>query len=170
MKREKVETVEMLVEKLKQNSTVILTDYRGLTVAQIAKLRKDLRESSTEYRVIKNTLAKLAADKLNLAELSKLLRGPVALALSNEPIGPAKVLNTFAKENKGFEVKGAVIDGRALTGDEIKRLAELPSRETLIAMLIGQLQSPVYGIVNVLNGPIQNLVYVLNAIGQRKAA
>lgn len=159
-----------MIEKLKESGSVFLTDYRGLSVDQMAKLRKALRKSDAEYRVVKNTLAKIAAEKQSMKELSEMLSGPIAMAFTNDPISSAKVLYGFTKEFKQFEIRGAIIDGEVFLADEVKKLAELPPRETLIATLIGRLGSPIHGLVNILNSPIQGLVQVLDSISQQKAA
>jgi large subunit ribosomal protein L10 len=136
--------VDEIAGKLEKSKSTIVADYRGLNVKQMNELRKQLREAGIEFQVLKNTLTRRAAEKVNLTELNEHLTGPTAIAFSYEDVvAPAKVLHTFAKENKALEIKGGLVEGKAVSLDEIKALAELPSREGLLSMLLSVLQAPV---------------------------
>ena len=140
----KKKIVAEIVEKLKASKATILVDYRGLDVAAVTELRKRLREAGVEFKVYKNTLVRRATQETDLTAIDEHLVGPTAIAFSNEDVvAPAKVLNNFAKENEALEIKTGIIEGNVVTLDEIKELAELPSREGLLAMLLSVLQAPV---------------------------
>lgn len=136
--------VAEIAEKLSQSKSTIVTDYRGLNVKQVNELRKKLREAGVEYKVLKNTLTRRATEQVGLTELDQYLTGPTAIAFSNEDVvAPAKILHTFAKENKALEIKGGVVEGKVVGLEEIKALADLPSREGLLSMLLSVLQAPI---------------------------
>lgn len=119
-------------------------DYRGLTVAQVTELRKQLRESGVEFKVYKNTLTRRAAEIAGVAGINEFLTGPNAVAFSNEDVvAPAKIINEFAKKNEALEIKAGIIEGNVSSADDVKALAELPSREGLLSMLLSVLQAPV---------------------------
>lgn len=168
--REKNEQkVEELKGKLDSAVTVVLTDYRGLNVAEITELRNQLRKAQIEYKVSKNTLTLIAAKDLGLGDLEQFLAGPTAIAFSyTDPVAPAKILSDFAKKSKKLEIKGGVVEGKIINNDGVQALADLPSREELIAKVVGGIKSPLYGLVGVLSGPIRGLVYTLQAIKDKK--
>lgn len=140
----KKKIVAEIAEKLKASKATILVDYRGLDVAAITELRKQLREAGVEFKVYKNTLVRRATQETDLTVLDEHLVGPTAIAFSTEDVvAPAKVLSNFAKENEALEIKTGIIEGNVVSLDEIKELAELPSREGLLAMLLSVLQAPV---------------------------
>ncbi|MBE7062894.1 MAG: 50S ribosomal protein L10 [Ruminococcaceae bacterium] len=150
---QKKAAVADLTEKMKGATAGVIVDYRGLTVEEDTKLRVKLREAGVYYKVVKNTLTRFAANEIGFTELDEVLNGPTALALSDDPIAPAKVLSDFAKENPNLEIKAGFLDGNVISIDEIKRLAATPSRDTLIAKIMGSL-----------NAPISNLVRTLQAL------
>lgn len=162
--------VAEIKEKFEESTAVVLTDYRGLNVAQVTELRAKLREADVEYKVLKNTLTKLAAHQVGLEALDEYLTGPTAIAFSKDPVAPAKILSEFAKENKALEIKAGVLEGKVISLEEVKDLAALPSREELLAKVVGGMQAPLYGLAAVLNGCLRNLVYVLDAVRQQKEA
>ncbi|MEJ9210777.1 50S ribosomal protein L10 [Bacillus smithii] len=140
----KKQIVEEITEKFKNSVSTIVVDYRGLNVAEITELRKKLREAGVEFKVYKNTLTRRAAEAAELAEINDVLTGPNAIAFSNDDVvAPAKILNNFAKENEALEIKVGVIEGKVVSLEEIKALAELPSREGLLSMLLSVLQAPI---------------------------
>ncbi|GAA4723584.1 50S ribosomal protein L10 [Brevibacillus fulvus] len=144
IREEKVQAVNEIATKLRESQTTVVADYRGLTVAEVTELRKQLREAGVEFRVLKNTLTRLATAKENLTELDQYLLGPNAIAFSNDDlIAPAKILADFAKKNDRLEIKGGIIEGKVVGADDIKALATLPSREGLLSMLLSVLQAPV---------------------------
>ncbi|GGE21060.1 50S ribosomal protein L10 [Marinithermofilum abyssi] len=139
----KKEVVAEIVEKLQNSKSTILTDYRGLTVAEMNELRKQLREAGVEYKVLKNTMVRRAAAEVNYSELDEHLVGPTAIAFSPEDaVAPAKVLHKFAKDHKALEIKAGIVEGNVVSLDQIKELADLPSREGLLSMLLSVLQAP----------------------------
>ncbi|NMB33922.1 MAG: 50S ribosomal protein L10 [Clostridium sp.] len=167
----KKEVVQELSEKFKSAKSIVFADYRGLTVEQDTEMRAALREANIEYRVVKNTLTKLAAKANGLDELEEHFSGPTSMALSTEDVvAPAKVLAEYAKKYKNLEMKVGVIEGEIYELNQLETLATLPSREELLAMALRSLQSPIAGFVNVLNGNIRGLVVALNAIAEKRAA
>ncbi|WP_232699783.1 50S ribosomal protein L10 [Brevibacillus daliensis] len=144
IREEKVQVINEIATKLRESQTVVVADYRGLTVAQVTELRKQLREAGVEYKVYKNSLARLATAQENLSDLDAHLLGPNAIAFSKDDvIAPAKIIADFAKKNDKLEIKGGVIEGKVVGAEEIKALASLPSREGLLSMLLSVLQAPV---------------------------
>lgn len=136
--------VDEVSNKLKQSVCTIIADYRGLNVAQVTELRKQLRDANVEFQVVKNSLARRAAATVDLSELDEFLVGPTAIAYSNDDlVAPAKILSQFAKSNAELELRAGVLEGDVVTVDQIKKLAELPSREGLLSMLLSVLQAPV---------------------------
>lgn len=135
--------VEEITEKFKTAATAVVVDYRGLSVSQVTELRKQLREAGVEFKVYKNTMTRRATEAAGLEGLNANLTGPNAIAFSTEDVvAPAKILNDFAKKNDKLEIKAGVIEGTIATADDIKALAELPSREGLLSMLLSVLQAP----------------------------
>ncbi|MEB7773071.1 50S ribosomal protein L10 [Kurthia gibsonii] len=135
--------VQEIAEKFKSAASVVVVDYRGLTVAQVTELRKQLREAGVEFKVYKNTLVRRATEEVGHADLNSALTGPNAIAFSTEDvIAPARIINNFAKENEQLEIKAGLIEGAVASVEEIKALAELPSREGLLSMLLSVLQAP----------------------------
>jgi len=162
---DKVEQVELLTEKLKSARVAVLTDYRGLTVAQMQDLRSRLRAQSVEYRVVKNTLARRAAVEAGHESFQDLLKGPVGIAFGYaEPGVPAKVLGEFTRQTRiRVEIVGGLVEGRVMGGEQVRQTADLPSRDVLIAQLLGTLQSPVAQLVATIQAPVQQLVGLLEA-------
>jgi len=165
----KREVINELSSKMKAAKAMVFADYRGLTVEQDTDLRAALRKAGVEYRVIKNTLARFAAKENNLDELDSFFNGPTAMALSEtDPVAPAKVLSEYVKKYNNLELKVGVVEGKIIDTKGIKALADLPSREVLIAKVLGGFNAPISGLVNVLNGNIRGLVVALNAIAEQK--
>ncbi|MDD3156585.1 MAG: 50S ribosomal protein L10 [Anaeromusa sp.] len=163
--------VAELKEKLTGAKGAVLVNYRGLTVAQDTKLRRQLREAGVDYRVVKNTMTRIAAQEAGLEGLDVYLEGPTAMAISTtDPVAPAKIITDFVKEHKlqVLEVKAGLVEGNVIDENGVKALASLPSREVLIAKMLGSMQSPITGLVNVLQGSVRNLVYALDAVRQQK--
>ncbi|MFE8703818.1 50S ribosomal protein L10 [Cytobacillus sp. FJAT-54145] len=154
----KKQIVEEISEKLKASKTTIVVDYRGLNVAEVTELRKQLREAGIDFKVYKNTLSRRAADNAELSALNEALTGPNAIAFSNEDVvAPAKILNDFAKKHEALEIKAGVIEGNIASVEDIKALADLPSREGLLSMLLSVLQAP-----------IRNLALATKAVADQK--
>lgn len=160
----KVQEVEEITGLLRDSSLAILTDYRGLTVADLQGLRAQLRPLNSRFRVVKNTLTKIAADKVGLEELHPLLEGPTALVTAgDDPVAPAKIISDFARTSRILQIKGGVLEGQVIGPEAISELAALPPREVLLGKVVGGMQAPLYGLVSVLSGTIRSLQYVLQA-------
>lgn len=136
--------VQEIADKFKNAASVVIVDYRGLNVAQVTELRKQLREAGVDFKVYKNTLTRRAVEEVGLEGLNDYLTGPNAIAFSSEDVvAPAKILNNFAKTNEALEIKAGVIEGNIASVEEVKALADLPSREGLLSMLLSVLQAPI---------------------------
>jgi large subunit ribosomal protein L10 len=161
--------VRQLQERFRTARTAILTDFRGLNVADMAALRNLLRKSNIEYCVIKNRLAKIAVKDTPFAGLDPLLSGPTGVALTHEdPAAPSQLLSQFLKSNANLDIKGGIIEGRLYKKEEILAIAELPPRDVLIFQVVGTMASPLSGFMRVLRAPIVQLVRTLNAIRSQK--
>ena len=143
-----------LTEAMKNAESGVLVDYCGITVEEDTKLRKSLREAGVDYRVIKNTYIKRAAEAAGLNGFDNVLEGMTAIALSSDAVAPAKILCKYAKANEKFTVKAGFIDGRVIDVAEVEALAAIPGREGLIAKMLGSIQSPLYGLAIALQGII----------------
>ena len=165
--QEKIEAVEDLKARLDGVKTVLLTEYRGLTVQQISELRKQLRAVSAEYKVVKNRLAKIAVSASELEVLKPQLTGPIALVVSkDDPVAVAKAVSTFARTNQALTIKGGYVDGRFMQPDALKALSELPSKEALRAQLVGAISGPLTQLVSLLQAPQRELAYILAERGK----
>ena len=168
---EKNTIVEELTAKLRTAQTVYVTDFTGLNVAQVSDLRRRLRKAGVEYVVIKNTLARRALSNATVTGLDEHLKGPTALALSADASSAAKVLSDFAKEHQKPSMKGGLVEGRAVTTAQIKRLAALPSRAVLLAELGAAMQAPMAGFLGALQALLSNFAGALEALKtQREGA
>jgi|SRR5690625_3476362 len=154
----KKQIVSEISEKFNESESSVLVDYRGLNVAEITALRKELRDNNVDYKVYKNTLARRAIADSDLSDLTDSLVGPTAIAFGKEDvIAPAKILHEFSKKHEALEIKGGVIEGKVATLDQIKELSTLPDYDGLISMLLSVLQAP-----------IRNLAYATKAIADQK--
>ncbi|RLB76531.1 MAG: 50S ribosomal protein L10 [Deltaproteobacteria bacterium] len=168
---EKEQIVQELAQRLIDTQAIFLADYRGINVDQATQLRRELTQAGVEYRVVKNNLLKLAAQGTPSEDLQSYCTGPTAIALSGtDPVAPAKILSKFAKEIDAFELKAGVLSGKLMSVAEISALAELPSREELLAHALRTMNAPVTNFVGTLAAIPRSLVQVLNAIGENKAA
>ncbi len=137
---QKKKEVSELAEKIQKAKVVLLTDYRGINVADVTEMRSKLRGTNTEYKVIKNNITRRALEECKIEGLEDLLEGPTAVILGyDDYLEPSKIIYNFSKENDFYKIKGGIIDGKVVTPEEIVTLAKLPSRETLIAKLAGAL-------------------------------
>ena len=162
-------SISALREKLSGARSAVLTDFRGLSVAEMTELRTLLRKSAVEYMVVKNTLAKIAVAETELASLAAQLEGPTAIAISRaDLVAPSKVLATWSKTRPTFIIKGGMVEGRLMSPADIAVLAALPPREVLLARLAGTVQAPLQGLVNVLAGPIRALASVLDQVRRHR--
>lgn len=168
-KSEKESVVLEIKEKFESSQAAVLTDYRGLNVAEATKLRRRLREAGCEFKIAKNTLASLAASQVGLEGLKPFLEGQVAIAFGNDPVAPAKILSDFIREIKKMEIKAGVLDGKVIDARGVKELADLPPREVLLARVLGGMQAPMYGFASVLQGTLRSFVYALEAVRKMRA-
>ncbi len=168
LEAKKAQVVE-IIEAIKGATTGVLVDYRGLTVEEDTKLRNDLRAAGVRYFVVKNTLLRLAANETGLSELDSILHGPTAIALSEDAVAPAKVISDFAKDNEKFEIKSGFMDGKVLSMDEISQLAKTPNKETLIAKMMGSLNSPISGLARLLSTIAEGGVEISDLIAKKAA-
>jgi large subunit ribosomal protein L10 len=169
---EKVAVVEEVTAKFAAADAAFITEYRGMTVSQIATLRRSLRDAGGEYKVYKNTLARFGAEKAGIDGLSDLLVGPTAIAfVSGDTAAVAKALREAAKTNPLLILKGGIMDGKVLSAKDVEALAELPSRDVLLSMLAGALQAPLVKTAGLLQALPRNFAYGLKAlIDQQEAA
>jgi len=169
--KEKETELTKFRETIKGAKAVVVSHASGMTVSQVTELRKQLREANVTHTVVKNTLARIAAREVNMEGLAKLLDGPTVISISKtDIIAPAKVLANFAKTNDKLVILGGVIEGKDATAQDIVDISTLPSREELLAKMLGSLNSPITGLVRVLNGPLQGFVRALGAIADKKSA
>lgn len=170
-KEGKQQVVAEMHDKLQQAKAVFLADFRGMTVGKATELRNELRKADVEYKVVKNTLLELATRDTDKAVLANHFAGPTAIAFTNsDPVAAAKVLSKFAKEPQSkLVLKAGVLSGKAMSVPDIQALAELPSREVLIAKLLGTMQAPTANFVGVLAAVPGSFVRALNAIREQKA-
>jgi len=165
-----IDEVKYLTDKLESASAIYFTDYLGLDVDSITKLRSEFFHASVEFKVTKNTLLKLAAENMKIEGLDEYLVGSTAIAISfNEPTSPAKVLESFMKEHDKPEVKAILFDGEVLEGSEYKKFASLPSKDELLTKFVIMLNSPMTNLVRTLSSPIGSLVNVLNILKNEKS-
>jgi large subunit ribosomal protein L10 len=164
---EKEAVIEQVSELMGRSAGAILTDYRGLTVAEITDLRRRLREQKAEYHVVKNTLFRRAVRDSD--SLAPFLEGPTAIAFALEdPVGPTKVLLDFIREKRKASLKAGYISGRVFSEGQLTELSKLPPRPILLGQVVGAIQSPISGLVFTLQGVISNFVYTLQAIADKK--
>jgi large subunit ribosomal protein L10 len=168
---EKVAVVDEIAEKLSSADAAIITEYRGLSVAQLATLRRSLRSAGGEYKVYKNTLARFGAQRAGAEGLTELLVGPTAITfVSGDAAAVAKVLRDAAKANPLLVIKGASMDGKALSARDVESLADLPSRDVLLSQFAGALQAPLVKTAGLLQALPRNLAYGLKALIDQKEA
>jgi large subunit ribosomal protein L10 len=162
---EKVAVVTEVRERLDQADAAILTEYRGLTVKDLATLRRSLRDAGGEYRIYKNTLVRFAVRDLGLAELEELLHGPTAIAfVDGDAVGVAKALREYARTNPNLVVKGGVLGSKVMTASDTNALADLPPREVVLARLAGALAAPMQQFAGLLAAVPRNFAYGLKAL------
>ncbi len=164
-----IQSVQDLTKKLSKAKSIYFTDYLGLNVENITQLRAELYKESIEFYVAKNRLIKLAADEVNIKGIEEFLTGPTALAISyDEPAAPARVLKKFKKDNEKPTIKGILFEGEILKGEEFNRIANMPSKNQLLATLAAMLMSPLTKFVSMLNSPMSDLAGALNSLKQKK--
>ena len=167
----KAAVVDEIKEKLQNAHSVVIIDYRGLTVDEVTNLRNQMRAAGVEYKVLKNTMIARAAKDLGIEGTEAMLEGPTAVAFGmQDAVSPAKIIVEFAKKTKKTEIKGGLLEGKVIGVDQVKYLASLPSKEELIAKMLGSLNAPITNFVGVLAGVPRAFVCALNAIKEKKEA
>jgi large subunit ribosomal protein L10 len=164
-KEQKEQVVTELVERLKASDTLIVADYRGLSMPEIDDVRTELISHGAKFSVVKNTLTKRAADEAGMSELNALLEGPTAIAFVNEGdmVAVAKTLNETARRTRVLELKGGILQGKPMSAEQVKDLAALPPVETLRGEVLGAIVAPLNAIAGLVNAPLQNLVGLIDA-------
>ena len=165
-KSDKQKVVADLTDRLKSSDTLIVADYRGLTMPQIDDLRTELLKHGAKFTVVKNTLTRRAAEAAGADALLALLEGPTAIAFleaDGDPVAVAKAIGATARETRVLEIRGGILDGRPITADEIESLAKLPPFDQLRGQVLGAIAGPLYAVVGLFNAPLQNLVGLIDA-------
>jgi large subunit ribosomal protein L10 len=166
----KAAVIDEITERFQQSSAAVLTEYRGLTVAQLTQLRRSLGEGSS-YAVVKNTLTKRAADSVGFSDLGPLLNGPTAIAfIEGDPVTAAKAIRDFAKANPALIVKGGVVEGRTVDAAEVTRLADVESREVLLAKLAGAMKGNLTKAAGLFQAPLSQMARLAEALKEKKPA
>ncbi|MBX7245818.1 MAG: 50S ribosomal protein L10 [Candidatus Sumerlaeaceae bacterium] len=168
-KQYKIDSVADIKDRVSKAKSIVVTDYRGLTVLDMTILRAKLRAEGVEYKVVKNRLAKIALKDAGLPPMDELLKGTKAIALGmKDPVSPAKVLTAFAKDNDKLKIVGGQMDNRVLDANAILELSKLPSREVLLSRMLGSLTSPVQKLAFGLHQTVAKVVYALDAVARQK--
>jgi len=167
---EKIAEVQAITTSFESAQSIVMADYTGLTVHQMTDFRAQCRAKNIECRVVKNRLAKIAADNAELAVLKDHLVGPTALIIGpDSQVEPAKLVIEFAKDNEAMKVKGGFVDGEFLEPERVKALSKVPSRDELIAQMMGSINSPLTGIAGTMNGVLSAVARAIDAVAQQKA-
>ncbi|AQU67037.1 50S ribosomal protein L10 [Streptomyces sp. PSRA5] len=167
---DKAAAVAELTEQFRSSNAAVLTEYRGLTVAQLKELRRSLG-ANAQYAVVKNTLTKIAANEAGINTLDDLFAGPTAVAfVTGDPVESAKGLRDFAKDNPNLVIKGGVLDGKALSADEFKKLADLESREVLLAKVAGGIKASMAKAAATFQAPLSEFVRTADALRAKREA
>ena len=167
----KKQVVSELTEKIKNSKSVVLVDYKGLTAAEVTELRCSFRKANVEYKVLKNTLVRKAFNELGITDFDSDLNGPTAVAFGADETGAAKIVIEAAKKyTDKIVAKSAFVDGNRVDVAGVKALAAMPTREELIAKMLGSMQSPITKFAGVLSATLRSVVLALNAVAEKKAA
>jgi len=167
---EKAAAVNELKERLQNSEIAIVTSYQGISVAAVTELRRKLREAGVEYKVYKNTLARIALKELGLEAAGDTIDGPTAWAFGNDPVAPAKLLKEIGATNKFVIMNGGILNGKVLDAAQLQALASLPSREALLGQVVGTIAMPMRNLVGALSAVPRGLVNVLDQIKKQKEA
>lgn len=166
---QKQKLVEGVAAKMKSSAAGVLVNYQGITVESDTALRAKLRQAGVEYTVVKNTLLSKACDLVGFEEMKDSLTGMTAIAFSeSDPVAAAKILSEYAAKNSNYQIKRGFVEGKVLDAAGVEQLAKLPSKEELIAKMLGSMNAPITGLVTVLSGNIKGLVVALNAIREKQ--
>jgi large subunit ribosomal protein L10 len=170
-REKKAQIVDELKEHFSSASSAVLVDYRGITVAEATAMREECRKAGVIYKIYKNTLTERAVKELGYDDLIPYLKGPTAIAFGlNDPVAPAKLLSDTIKKLKKMEFKVGVVEGKVVDVNGINALANLPSREEMLAKMLGSMNAPITGLAMVLSGTIRSLLYALKAVEEKKSA
>jgi large subunit ribosomal protein L10 len=170
-KKQKEDQVEALVNEIGKHSVVLLSDFTGMSVETATEIRRRFREKSVTFRVVKNTLARRALKEIGAADLAEHLKGPNAVVLSEgDPVAPAKILVEFEKKGDTPKIRNGWVESHVVTAAEIRRMADLPSREQLLAQIAAGFQAPVSNFARLLSEMLRRLVSTLDEVGKSKAA
>lgn len=168
-KEDKTRIISELQDKFGKAKGIVFTDYRGLNVEEITGLRNSLRSAAVEYKVVKNTLAKRAAEGTPVEAAKDIFSGPIGIAVGyDDPVLVVKKVLEFSKSNNKLEIKGGVVEGSICTPEQIKAISELPPREILLAMLVGAMQSPLSKLAGLLNSTLAQFTYAMEALKNKK--
>lgn len=167
LRSEKQEFVATLEDVYKESSSIIITHYHGLSVKKLSELRKSLRNNGSSFKVVKNTLVRIAAQRAGIADVSSLFKGPTAIAYSANPVAAAKQVIEFANSNNNFKIIGGIVDNQLLNESQVKELAKLPSLDESRGKIIGILQAPASRIVGVLQAPSAQFIRLLRAYANK---
>jgi large subunit ribosomal protein L10 len=171
LRKEKEAIIEGATRLLSDTEALYVSDYRGLSVAQLTELRTALRQRGATLHVLKNTLTAIAAERAGRASLKELLNGPTAVTFCGEDlVGPAKALNDYARTNPALVLRGGLLQGDILDAEGVRTLATLPPREVLVGQVVGTMAAPLTGLVTVLQGTISGFVRALNRVAEQRAA
>lgn len=166
-----VEMLAKVKESIDNSKGIFFIDYRGLTVKETQELRRSIRQAGGSMHVYKNKLARIALKGLELPECADVLAGPTAFVFCDDDVAaPAKAVKDFMKEHEALEMKGGVVDGAQVSVEDALKIAELPTKDQLIAMLLSTMQAPLTGLARVCNGPIESFARVVKAIADKQAA
>lgn len=167
---EKEAIIEEVKEKISSAKLAILTDFQGLSVAEMTELRKLLRGANIDYKVYKNTLTRLAAEQLGINELEKYLVGPTALAFgkSDDLVTPAKVIKDFSAKHQHLNIKAGILNKKVISSEDVVSLTNIPPKEVLIALVLGGLQAPVSKLLSVLQAPMREFIGVLKSLAEKR--
>lgn len=167
--REKEQAVEEVADRMRRAQSMVIVDYRGLTVDEVSKLRNEFRNAGVEYRVIKNNMLRRAAEAVGIADMEDLFKGPSAVAFGYEDaVAPAKIMCKFQKDMQKTEIKGGVLSGRKVDQAEIVSLSKLPGKEELLAKMLGSLNAPITNFALALSAVPRGLAVALGAVAEKK--
>lgn len=166
--QQKIDSIVEFKQKLEESQIAIATRYIGINAGQVTDLRKQLRDAGIEYKVFKNNLAQRGLDELGYSDAAKFMEGPTAWAFSMDPVAPAKILKNFHKTVPVVEMAGGILEGRMIEQDQLNALADLPSREQLLAQVCGAVAAPLQNLAGSLNALLRNLANVLDQVKSQK--